>query len=269
MSLKIHRIPAFRDNYFWLFHQDGASGATVVDPGDAEPVLRALATLGLQLDAILATHHHPDHIGGIPALSNLGQIPVYGPYSNKIPFVTHPLADGDRVEFGGLVFQVIAVPGHTLDHLAYYMSTDIDRPVVFCGDTLFAGGCGRLFEGTPQQMLESLKKIASLDSRTLIYCAHEYTQANLEFASVVEPGNTALTQRRRQVDLLRANGTPTIPTDLATELKTNPFLRCNLPEVIRSAKLRDGSTNFDASEANVFRVIRSWKDKFQPGSRPP
>lgn len=260
MSLRIHAVPAFRDNYFWLFHPSGGNGATIVDPGAAAPVEEALDKLDLELNAILITHHHPDHTGGIAELTAGRSLPVYGPDSPLIPEINHILQDGDRVVLAGQPFKVMAVPGHTLDHLAYLAEPADAAPVLFCGDTLFAGGCGRLFEGTAPQMLESLKKIAALDPATRIYCAHEYTRANLLFGRAVEPSNERIHRRLHNVDLLRADDKPTIPTVLKTELQTNPFLRCQETTVIDAA--RKHASHEPAGEAEVFAIIRRWKDNF-------
>jgi len=260
--LIIHRIPAFRDNYFWLFHAEGEVAATVVDPGDAQPVLHALKELHLRLAAILVTHHHRDHTGGIAELTSAFPVPVYGPDSPHIPTITNRLADGDQFELADEIFQVLGVPGHTLDHLAYFSETTRGHPVLFCGDTLFAGGCGRLFEGTAAQMLASLHRLARLPANTAVYCAHEYTQANLEFATLVDPQNVSLANRKRHVDLLRRQGLPTIPTDLETELQTNPFLRCDEPALKQSAATQSNIVNDNTNEAEVFQIIRRWKDRF-------
>jgi hydroxyacylglutathione hydrolase len=255
MSLIVHTIPAFTDNYIWLFHQPNNNRAYVVDPGDASPVIEALNRLGLSLAGIIVTHHHPDHVGGIHQLLDKYPVPVYGP--GGITQVTHLMNDGDALHLAEIEFRVLAVPGHTLDHLAYFAASE---PLVFCGDTLFAGGCGRLFEGTPEQMRYSLSRLAALPSETLIYCTHEYTQANLQFALAVEPGNKALLQRVIQVDLQRQQHQATIPSILAEELSSNPFLRSDKPCVIKAAEQYSGEIT--VSEDQVFTIIRRWKDHF-------
>lgn len=255
MSLMIERIPAFTDNYFWLFHQPGERAALVVDPGDAAPVELALARYNLDLAGILVTHHHADHIGGIGKLLQGRDVPVYGPAS--IDQVSRPVAEGDSLNLAGTTFNVMAVPGHTLNHIAFFAP---EEPLIFCGDTLFAGGCGRLFEGTPQQMWRSLSRIAALPAETRVYCAHEYTESNLRFACAVEPDNTALKNRAKTVHRLRLSGEATVPSTLAEELATNPFLRAGNDAVRQAAMGHAGRSLGDAAE--VFRVIRQWKDQF-------
>lgn len=255
MSLVVHRLPAFSDNYLWLFHQSASRQAFVVDPGAAEPVLQALTGLDLDLSGILITHHHPDHVGGIDTLLQHTRVPVYGPPG--IYQITHRLDDGDQVVLDGTRFKVLHVPGHTLDHLAFF---EPETPLVFCGDTLFAGGCGRLFEGTPQQMWWSLARLAALPSKTKIYCAHEYTTANLLFAQAVEPENQALQERLKQVLLLRSQGQATVPSQLTEELATNPFLRVSQNSVRLAASSRGLPAG--GTDEEVFATIRRWKDQF-------
>ena len=255
--LEIHTIPAFSDNYIWLFHQQDDSKSYVVDPGDAAPVIQTLEKLNLELAGILATHQHPDHIGGIPALLKHQAVPVYGPAD--IGLVDHPLDDGDSLELAGANFEVMAVPGHTLNHLAYFANLTPDQPpVLFCGDTLFASGCGRLFEGTPEQMYHSLEKIRNLPATTQVYCAHEYTLANLDFALAVDPDNTDLQQRMAHCQQQRQQNIPTVPFTLEHDLSTNPFLRSHADSIIQAANQR-GATSDPVS---VFAAIRNWKDKF-------
>lgn len=257
--LSIHNVPAFEDNYFWLFHIHGSSNAYVVDPGDAAPVEMALAQYKLDLAGILITHHHPDHTGGIKALLQNRDIPVFGPKSSKIPAVTHPLRDAETLalEQGSINFTVLEVPGHTLDHIAYFNPAD---EVLFCGDTLFAGGCGRMFEGTPSQMHQSLQKLAQLPAKTRVYCAHEYTTANLKFAECVEPDNIDLQTRITETRRLRSSDHPTVPSPISLELATNPFLRVTCPSVIQAAK---SYTQHQLTEPHeVFAALRSWKDNF-------
>ena len=248
-------LPAFRDNYIWLLH-DGENAA-VVDPGDAAPVLAYLDTHALALRAILVTHHHADHVGGIAELVRRDRPPVFGPAAEDIKHVTVVLQEGDEITLPGLNerFSVLDLPGHTIGHIGYY------RPkLLFCGDTLFAGGCGRLFEGSPSQMWRSLSKLAALPSDTRVYCAHEYTEANLRFALTVEPGNVLLQKRADQVAELRRRGQPSVPALLSDELATNPFLRCDQPEVIKSAQAH-GTRPMMRSE-DVFAHLRAWKDNF-------
>lgn len=244
-------IPVFTDNYIWLLRH--GRHAAVIDPGDAGAVRRHLALHGLELCAILITHHHPDHTGGLASLADLN-VPVFGPAGEKISGITHPVAEPDVISVPGLdtQFSVLDIPGHTRGHIGYY------RPnILFCGDTLFGGGCGRVFEGTTAQMLASLEKLAALPPNTRVYCAHEYTEANLRFALQVDPDNTALSDRMTRVMAQRAAFTPSVPTRLDDELATNPFLRCREPAVIAAAQQR-GATDDPVS---VFAAIREWKNK--------
>lgn len=247
-------IPAFKDNYIWLLCKGAA--AVVVDPGDAQPVLDRLERDRLSLTAILITHHHADHQGGVAALLAHYPVEVFGPAAESITGITKSLRDGDTIRIAScdIEFQVIAVPGHTLGHIAYYGSG-----CLFCGDTLFGGGCGRLFEGTAEQMANSLARLASLPDATQVYCAHEYTQANLRFALAVEPGNRRLSSRVHDVGVARAKGWPTVPSTIALERASNPFLRCREPEVAASARLRAPAAR---DEVAVFAALRKWKDSF-------
>ncbi|MBK5207493.1 MAG: hydroxyacylglutathione hydrolase, partial [Polaromonas sp.] len=206
-------IPAFADNYLWLLH-DGKR-ALVVDPGDAEPVLRALEQHALQLKSILVTHHHADHTGGVDVLRQACGAKVYGPASECIPQPFTPLQGGDITHTLGLDFQILDVPGHTAGHIAYYAPNINGKPLLFCGDTLFSGGCGRLFEGTPAQMLASLDKLAALPGNTVVCCTHEYTLSNLRFALAVEPGNADLVAYQARCMRLREAGQPTLPTSIS------------------------------------------------------
>ena len=256
--LKIVAIPAFEDNYLWLLH-DGQH-ALVVDPGDAAPVLDTLATLDLQLVAILVTHHHLDHTGGVAELRNKTTARVYGPAAENIPEPYAALAEGDAVEALGLSFQVIDVPGHTAGHIAYFTPNVNSRPLLFCGDTLFSGGCGRLFEGTPAQMLTSLDKLAALPPSTVVCCTHEYTLGNLRFAVAMEPANTDLLEYQARCKTLREQNRPTLPTSISQELLINPFLRTRQPAVVAAAHRFDAAAHGDIS---VFAALRQAKNQFK------
>jgi len=251
-------IPAFDDNYLWLLH-DGKR-ALVVDPGDAGPVQRALDKHALQLESILVTHHHADHTGGVDALREATGAKVYGPATERIPQPYTHLNGGDTAHALGLNFQVIDVPGHTAGHIAYYTQEVNGKPLLFCGDTLFSGGCGRLFEGTPAQMLASLDKLAALPANTVVCCTHEYTLSNLRFAMAVEPGNTALAAYQTHCIRLREQGQPTLPTSIAQELLVNPFLRTRQATIMAAARHFDASAHDDTA---VFAAIRQWKNQFK------
>jgi hydroxyacylglutathione hydrolase len=261
MSLTILALPAFQDNYLWLIH-DGAHAA-VVDPGDAAPVLAALAEHGLQLTAILLTHHHADHIGGVPRLLEYAQVPVFGPAGEDIAVVSVPLAEGAHVDVPGLALKlaVLDMPGHTRGHIAYVTEGQPER-WLFCGDTLFAGGCGRLFEGTPAQMSGSLAKLAALPGDTFVFCAHEYTLANLRFAAAVEPDNQALQLRLVSEAGKRADGVPTVPSTIELEQATNPFLRATKPGIVASLEAA-GRARPGASPTELFAALREWKNVFK------
>ena len=258
--IHVKPISAFNDNYIWCLYDDISQQAVVVDPGDAKVVVAALAAMQLNLVAILITHHHFDHTGGIDELLAKYEVPVYGPLSDNISQITHHLAEADTLSILGLDFTTLEIPGHTLDHIALYCEQDDGGPILFCGDTLFAGGCGRVFEGNPAMMLSSLKKLAELSVDARVYCAHEYTLANLAFANAVEPDNQALQQRISHDTDLRQQGLPTLPSTIAMELATNPFLRCDQSGVINSAK-QQSQGDCDNSTA-VFAAIRGWKDNF-------
>lgn len=250
---EIIRIPAFKDNYIWLLRK-GAS-AVVVDPGDARPVLEVLERAGLTLAAILITHHHADHQGGVQGLLAHFPVEVFGPATESITGLSQPLCGGETIALPtlGAELQVLAVPGHTLGHLAYY-----GGGCLFCGDTLFAGGCGRLFEGTPAQMLDSLTLLAGLPGQTAVYCAHEYTEANLRFALTVDSANPVLQQRAAEVAVTRAEGLASVPSTLALELATNPFLRCSEPALVVAAQRRMAA----GDRLSVFTALREWKNVF-------
>ncbi|QEL54382.1 hydroxyacylglutathione hydrolase [Chromobacterium paludis] len=251
-TFSITPIGAFSDNYIWLLHQ--GARAVAVDPGEAAPLLRHLAREQLTLEAVLVTHHHADHIGGLPELKQAWpDVVVYGPPG--IAGVDVPLMEGDVVSLSMGQAQVLAVPGHTLDHLAYLLNE-----ALFCGDTLFAAGCGRLFEGSPAQMLDSLKKLAALPPQTKVYPAHEYTLSNLRFALAAEPANPVLAMRQSRDQALRERGQPTLPSTLALEVASNPFLRCGEPGV-RESLLRQGG-QADEDETARFARLRDWKNRF-------
>ncbi len=252
-------LPAFQDNYLWLLH-DGQR-AVVVDPGDAQPVRSFLERTGLQLEAILVTHHHPDHIGGVDALREATGAPVWGPARERIPEPYTKLTEGDTVDVLGLRFTVFDVPGHTAGHIAFYCADADGRPLLFCGDTLFSGGCGKLFEGTPAQMLASLGKLAELPDSTRVCCTHEYTLSNLKFATVVEPGNAQLIGYRQQCEAQRARGEPTLPSSMAVEKEINPFLRTRVAAVARAAGTHGAPDPGD--EVAVFAALRQWKNEFR------
>jgi hydroxyacylglutathione hydrolase len=259
-------IPAFDDNYIWLLVDAQRTRAAVVDPGDAAPVVAALGQRGLALAAVLVTHHHRDHVGGLSALRTAyPQARVFGPHNPAIDGIDQRLVDGDAFRLDGFdaAFTVHAVPGHTLDHIAFFSSRigQDPRPVLFCGDTLFAGGCGRLFEGSPSQMMRSLGTLSGLPDDTLVYCAHEYTLANLRFARAAEPDNTDLADREREAIALRAASIETVPSSIGIERATNPFLRWNEPGIRASAGGRLGQ-DAPAAEA-TFAAIRQWKNEFR------
>lgn len=254
--IEVITVPAFSDNYIWLIRNAGEPYVAIVDPGDAEPVLRVLQQESLVPVAILITHHHSDHIGGVRKLtSKYKNLPVYGPSRESIPVITHPLHGDEQIKIDLLQarFSVLDIPGHTRGHIAYY-----GHGMLFCGDTLFAAGCGRLFEGTPEQMTNSLEKIAKLPDETLVYCAHEYTLDNLVFAKIAEPDNHDLDIRIEASHKLRDKGIPTVPSTLILEKKTNPFLRYHLPNVISAAEKFTGKQLNSNSER--FAAVRHWKD---------
>lgn len=257
--LTIDAIPAFADNYIWCISNSDDNCAFVVDPGDATPVIEYLNTNALTLSGILITHHHPDHTGGISTLKKAYDCVVFGPENSNITGIDKPLSEGDIIDCLGHNCHIIDIPGHTLDHIAYFFDRTNNTPRLFCGDTLFAGGCGRIFEGTPAQMLSSLKKLAMLPIETEVYCAHEYTQANLHFAITVEPDNIALQQRCQDIDKLRSTGIITLPSNLALELSTNPFLRCQQIDLLATAKRYNKSAE---TELDVFTAIRTLKNNF-------
>lgn len=252
-------IPAFSDNYLWLLH-DGKQ-AIVVDPGQAEPVLSVLAQHQLQLQGILVTHHHADHVGGVQALREATGAPAWGPAYEQLPEPITRVQGGDTVNLLGGPWQVIDVPGHTSGHIAFYSARALPQPVLFCGDTLFSGGCGRLFEGTPAQMQASMDALAALPGNTLVCCAHEYTLSNLRFAQAVEPNNQELAQYLQRCQTLRSQGQPTLPSTLQTELAINPFMRTRAADVIAAAVQHDSQTR-PQEPASVLATLRQWKNVF-------
>lgn len=263
--LTVYPIPALGDNYFWLLQPEPHAPTTyIIDPGAADPVVDALKAHHLQLAGIIITHHHHDHIDGINALVDTYNIPVYGPNSVKIPQVTHRLGEGDELQLPQLTLKVLALPGHTLDHLAYLYHPPKDTAQassLFCGDTLFAGGCGRIFDASASQLYDSFMRLASLDDNTLVYCAHEYTLTNLHFAHQIEPNNTALQTRLKKVAQMRHQGLATIPTSIGLEKKTNPYLRTHLT-CVREAAERYHKRKL-TNPRDVFIAIRTWKDQFR------
>ena len=256
--IKIDALPAFSDNYIWLLQDLESRRCAVVDPGDAAPVLAWLAAHpGWQLSDILVTHHHFDHVGGVERLKAMSGARVLGPAQENIPARDLALSEGEHVKVLGQVFRILEVPGHTLGHIAYYQA---EQHWLFCGDTLFAAGCGRLFEGTAEQMHHSLSRLAALPGRTQVYCTHEYTLSNLRFAQAVEPDNRQIAQRLAEVSAWRQAGRISLPSNLALERATNPFLRSAEPSVKARIDERDGPQERSAGE--VFAKLRAWKDHF-------
>ncbi len=255
MELEIHAIPAFRDNYIWALVR--GEDCVLVDPGDASGPLSFLAERGLRLAGLLLTHHHADHIGGVNEIRRRHPAPAWGPDDKRMPRDMQVVAEGDKVAIDelGLECSVLETPGHTTSHIVFH-----DHNHLLCGDTLFSSGCGRLFEGTPEQMQDSLDKLAALPDSLGVYCAHEYTRDNCRFALEVEPDNAALIERARHVDELRHNDQITLPTTLGEEKTFNPFLRTRKPAVIEAAQQREPDT--DNQPVDVFGVLRRWKDEF-------
>jgi len=258
MNTTITPLAAFDDNYIWCIADAQQKKIAVVDPGDAQPVIDFAAANGYQLVAILITHHHFDHTGGIPALLQaFGDMPVYGGCESPCTHINHVVQDQDSISVLGQKFSLLTIPGHTLDHVAYY---DKENQQLLCGDTLFLGGCGRVFEGTMPQMHKSLQLLMSLPEATLAYPTHEYSLANLAFAAAVEPDNQDIQQAIQQAKQLRAKNSPTLPMQLSKEALVNPFVRCHIPNVIVAAQQRAAS-KLD-SQADVFATLREWKNQF-------
>ena len=255
--LEITPLPAFGDNYIWMLRNTGKKKVIAVDPGEAAQISNLMQESGFELAAVLLTHHHYDHTGGVSELLEQNpELPVYGPQIENIPGVNHPVCGGDRVEVDGMDirFQVLDIPGHTAGHVAYY-----GEGVLFPGDTLFSVGCGRIFEGTHEQMVDALKQLADLPQETLIYCGHEYTLDNIGFAKWVEPENELVRSWEKRSRKMRAAGEATIPVQLRDELAINPFLRLSVPEVVAAAEKFAGHSLPD--EVGVFTAIRQWKDE--------
>lgn len=257
--LQVSPVRAFSDNYIWLIRAPAdAAAAVVVDPGDDRPVEQALQAQGSRLAAILVTHHHADHVGGVAALASRHGAPVFGPAREQMPCAVQALDDGGKASLAelGLDFDVLAVPGHTLGHIAY-----AGHGALFCGDTLFSAGCGRLFEGTAQQMFDSLERLAALPDSTRVFCAHEYTLANLRFAAAVEPGNDLIRDTLAEVEQRRARDEITLPSTLGRERLINPFLRSRIPAVREAAERQVGHPLPDP--VDVFAAVRRWKDGYR------
>ena len=257
MTLLITPIPAFKDNYIWVVVNRMQRRALVVDPGDAHPVIDYLQQQKLTLSGVLITHHHWDHTNGLSDLLKHHPAPVFGSERCEIPLLTNRLSEHQTVHLDPFpTFHTIDIPGHTMDHIAYY-----SPGILFCGDTLFSGGCGRIFEGTAHQMYASLQKITALPEETQIYCAHEYTLNNLLFAQQVEPGNPKIQQRIQQISALRKKNKPSLPSLLREEKKINPFLRCTSLEIIQHAEHHAGRALANVIE--VFAELRAWKNNFR------
>jgi hydroxyacylglutathione hydrolase len=257
--MQLFPLPAFSDNYIWTLH-DGRR-ALVVDPGESDGVLAWLDQHSLQLDTVLITHHHADHTGGVAALREATGARVIGPAYEPMPEPLQRVGAGDHVDALGLHFEVIEVPGHTAGHIAFFAAEAEGTPLLFCGDTLFSGGCGRLFEGTPAQMLDSLTRLAALPAATRVCCTHEYTLSNLRFAQAIEPDNSDLTAYAQHCQQQRALNFPTLPSSIGLEKRINPFLRTAEAAVVRAARSHEPATTTDA--VSVFATLRTWKNNFK------
>ena len=253
--INIEPIEAFSDNYIWLVTTN--EGSIVIDPGESSKTIELLKKRNLNLKAILITHHHFDHTGGIDEVKLFSSTKVYGP-KNDISSIDVRVEVGQALSLIGIDFEIIELPGHTMDHIAFYTNNN-GNPLLFCGDTLFAGGCGRVFEGTFEQMHESLMKLKSLPANTKVYSGHEYTTANLSFAKEVEPLNKNIISRYNEVLKLRKEGIPTLPTTIEIELRTNPFFRCDVEEIQDSLLKK---FNIERNEQEIFKALREWKDNF-------
>lgn len=261
-SITIHPIPILKDNYVWMMINANKRLAMIVDPGEALPVISYLKDNKLTLTAILITHHHWDHTNGIEKIKNEltndqhFDIPIFGHHQNMITHISHVVDEGDQISFSDFpIFKVFAIPGHTLKHLAFYSPS-----ILFCGDTLFAAGCGRLFEGKADELYHSLQKLIALPPETKVYCAHEYTLKNLQFAQLIEPHNQSIAEKMIRIKKCRDDNLPTLPSRLAEEKLTNPFLRCHIPEVIRKAEQYAGKKL--SNPIDVFATLRKWKDEY-------
>ncbi|MES2879403.1 MAG: hydroxyacylglutathione hydrolase [Pseudomonadota bacterium] len=256
--MKLIPLPAFADNYIWMLHDEHQ--ALVVDPGDAQPVLDVLQRLNIELQTILVTHHHSDHTGGVAVLRQATGAQVFGPAFENMPEPLARLVGEDQLQALGLTFKVMDVPGHTAGHIAYYCADMDGAPLLFCGDTLFSGGCGRLFEGSPAQMLASLDALAALPETTRVCCTHEYTLGNLKFANAVDPANEALARYTAAAQALRSQQQPTLPSTIGLERQINPFLRTRQAAIIQAAQGFDASAH---DEVSIFAALRQWKNEFQ------
>jgi len=255
--IQVVPILAFKDNYIWCLVNEETKHCIIVDPGEAKPVLAYLKQFNLTLDALLITHHHWDHTNGIRSILKHYTVPVFGPAKEKIVGVTHLINEGDKIELAHWpIFEILAIPGHTLGHIAY-----IGNYFLFCGDTLFTGGCGRLFEGTAEQMLNSLNKLSRLPDETKVFCGHEYTLANLHFAQTIEPNNLHIKERLEKTRELRQKNLPSVPSSLAEERLTNPFLRCDNPEIKTRIEKRTGRKL--TTPVEIFSYLRQWKNNFK------
>jgi len=257
--LEVQSIHAFNDNYIWLIKAPNQQACWVVDPGDAAPVQDYLREANLTLEGILLTHHHYDHIDGVADLAKQGvEVVGFAKDTQRLPALTKSVEEGDTFDLLGQSVKIMEVPGHTLGHIVYFIENE-HQPLLFSGDTLFAAGCGRMFEGSPEQMQASLQSLTALPQKTLVFAAHEYTLSNLKFALLVEPNNTALQARMTDCTKLREANHPTLPSNIGIELATNPFLRLNQPEVLASIQARQPDANLSAP-SEAFKLLRNWKD---------